>query len=95
VGELAEASALAMHASAVAAGIVYWNGATIEALASVRSLRAAGTAAYATIDAGPHVKVIVRPADAARAFEVLRAVPGVLRVLEAHPGPGASIEQTP
>jgi diphosphomevalonate decarboxylase len=92
VGELAEASALAMHASAIAAGVVYWNGATIDALAAVRSLRAEGTAAYATIDAGPHVKVLVRPADATRALDAMRAVPGVVRVLEARPGPGATIE---
>lgn len=92
VGELAEASALAMHASAIAAGVVYWNGATLEALAAVRSLRAAGTPAYATIDAGPHVKVLARPADAPRVLDVMRGVPGVVRVLEARPGPGASIE---
>lgn len=92
VGELAEASALAMHASAIAAGVVYWNGATLEALAAVRALRAGGTAAYATIDAGPHVKVLVRPGDAAKAREAMAAVPGVRRVIEARPGPGARIE---
>lgn len=92
LGELAETSALAMHASALAAGIVYWNGATIDALAAVQSLRAAGTLAYATIDAGPHVKVLVRPADAARALDVMKSVRGVVRVLEARPGSGAALE---
>jgi diphosphomevalonate decarboxylase len=93
VGELAEASALAMHASAIAAGIVYWNGATVEALHAVRALREAGMAAYATIDAGPHVKVLVRPADALRARAAMEIVPGVLRVLEARPGEGARLEE--
>ena len=83
VGELAEASALAMHASAIAAGLVYWTGATLEALAAVRALRARGTPAFATIDAGPHVKVLCRPEDAALAGTWMRAVPGVLRVIEA------------
>jgi len=92
VGELSEASALAMHASAIAAGIVYWNGATIAALAAVRQMRAAGTPAYATIDAGPHVKVLVHPGDAARARETMKSVPGVSRVLEARPGDGARLE---
>jgi diphosphomevalonate decarboxylase len=92
VGERAEASALAMHASAIAAGVVYWNGATLEALAAVRALREGGLLAYATIDAGPHVKVLVRPADEAQAKAVLEAVPGVKRVLEAHPGEGARLE---
>jgi diphosphomevalonate decarboxylase len=89
VGELAERSALAMHANAIAAGMVYWSGVTIEALAAVRALRARGTPAFATIDAGPHVKVIVKPEDAALAGTWMRAVPGVLRVIECEPGEGA------
>ncbi len=91
VGELAERSALAMHANAIAAGLVYWSGVTIEALAGVRALRARGTPVYATIDAGPHVKVIVRPEDAALAGTWMRAVPGVLRVIECEPGEGARL----
>lgn len=92
MGELAEASALAMHASAIAAGIVYWNGATVEALAAVRAVRAEGTAAYATIDAGPHVKVLVQPKDVAAVRVAMARVPGVLRILEAGPGEGARLE---
>ena len=91
VGERAEASALAMHASAIAAGVVYWNGATLEALSAVQALRTGGTPAYASIDAGPHVKVLVRPADAARARAALEGVAGVTRVLEARPGEGARL----
>ena len=91
VGELAERSALAMHANAIAAGLVYWSGVTIEALAAVKELRARGTPAYATVDAGPHVKVLVRPEDAALAGTWMRAVPGVLRVIECAPGEGARI----
>jgi len=92
VGELAEASALAMHACAIAAGVVYWTAATLDALATVRALRARGTAVYATIDAGPHVKVLARPTDAAAVSEAMRRVPGVLRVIEARPGEGAHLE---
>jgi diphosphomevalonate decarboxylase len=95
VGERAEASALAMHASAIAAGVVYWNGGTLEALAAVRALRDAGLQAYATIDAGPHVKVLVRPDDAQRARATLEAVAGVKRVLETRPGEGARLEVPP
>jgi diphosphomevalonate decarboxylase len=92
VGRLAEASALAMHASAMAAGVVYFSGATLAALDVVRALREGGTSAYATMDAGPHVKVLVRPADAPRVRTVLEAVPGVLRVIEARPGEGARVD---
>jgi diphosphomevalonate decarboxylase len=91
VGELSERSALAMHANAIAAGMVYWSGVTLEALAALRVLRARGTEAYATIDAGPHVKVIVRPEDAALVGTWMRAVPGVLRILECEPGEGARV----
>jgi diphosphomevalonate decarboxylase len=94
VGALAERSALAMHASAMAAGVIYVSGATLAALAEVRAMRASGLEAYATIDAGPHLKCFVRTIDAPRARERLAAVPGVLRVLEAAPGEGARIATT-
>jgi diphosphomevalonate decarboxylase len=91
VGELAEGSALAMHACALAAGVTYWNAGTLEALAAVRALREGGTPAFATIDAGPHVKVLVRPEDAARAREAMTATPGVRRIIEATAGEGARL----
>jgi diphosphomevalonate decarboxylase len=94
VGELAEASALAMHASAIAAGIVYWNGATLATMDAVGRLRRGGLAAYFTIDAGPHVKVLVLRQDAAVARAAMEATPGVLRVIEATPGEGARLERS-
>jgi diphosphomevalonate decarboxylase len=91
VGELSEASALAMHASAIAAGVVYWNGATLDAMKTVRALREGGLAAYATIDAGPHVKVLARPEDAERVQSALQVTPGVIRVVRGQPGEGARV----
>lgn len=91
VGQLSEASALAMHASAIAAGVTYWNGGTLETLATVAALRRSGTPAYATIDAGPHVKVLVRPEDVGSVRAALQATAGVLRVIDASPGEGARL----
>jgi diphosphomevalonate decarboxylase len=93
LGAAAEESALAMHASAIAAapGLIYWTGATVEAVAEVRRLRARGLAAWATIDAGPHVKVITTPADEGAVTAALRGVPGVLRTIATRPGPGATV----
>jgi diphosphomevalonate decarboxylase len=88
---LAEESALAMHASAFAAGVVYVSGATLEALAAVRALRADGVAAYATMDAGPHLKCLVAGRDVERAKERLARTPGVLRIIEAAAGDGARV----
>ena len=91
VGELAERSALAMHACAMAAGIIYVTGSTLAALDEVRAMRASGLAAYATIDAGPHLKCLVRAPDVAAARARLERVPGVLRLIEATPGDGARL----
>lgn len=91
VGELTERSALAMHAVAMSAGVVYFRGITLELMNVVKGLRAGGARAYATSDAGPHVKVLVAGSDALRARAVLEAVPGVLRVIEARPGPGGRV----
>ncbi|MDP9002089.1 MAG: diphosphomevalonate decarboxylase [Myxococcota bacterium] len=91
VGELAERSALAMHASAIAAGLLYWNAGTLAALQTVRTLRDGGTRAYATIDAGPHVKVLARPEDAERVRSSLEATRDVLRATVARVGQGARL----
>jgi diphosphomevalonate decarboxylase len=91
LGNAAEASALAMHACAMSAGVMYFNGVTVEAMRSVRALRDKGTPAFFTVDAGPHVKVLVRPEDASLAATWMRAVPGVLRVLECGVGEGAKV----
>jgi diphosphomevalonate decarboxylase len=85
-----------MHASAIAArpAVIYWQPATLAALAEVRALRAAGRAAWATMDAGPHVKVLSSVDDAAAVAAALRAVSGVTEVLiAAAGGPAAIVEQ--
>ena len=60
---VAERSCLRMHASAIASdpGVLYWNARTVELVHRVRAARAAGHAAFFTIDAGPHVKVFCTP----------------------------------
>ena len=94
VGAAMEASALAMHASAWAArpAVRYARGATLETLDAVRTLRAQGVGAWATMDAGPHVKVLCAAADASTVSTHLAAVPGVLGTRVARPGAG--VERT-
>ena len=87
VGRAAEASALAMHASAFAAGIVYGTESTFGLLRSVQALRDNGFAIFATMDAGPHVKVLVQSANAAEVRALLEASGFVLRVIDTSPSP--------
>jgi diphosphomevalonate decarboxylase len=89
--ELVERNSLAMHASAMAAGVVYMRDVTQNLLACVREQRRRGFVACATSDAGPHVKVLVETRDVKEARVALEAVPGVLRVIEARVGGGARL----
>ena len=79
-GEAMEASTMAMHASAWAAqpAVRYARGVTLDVLDVVRALRRDGVGAWATMDAGPHVKVLCAAADADLVAARLRATPGVL-----------------
>ena len=93
LGTLAEANALAMHASALAArpAVVYWQPATLALLAEVRAIRARGLAAWATMDAGPHVKVLTSIEDADAVAAALRTVPGATEVTISAPGGPATV----
>jgi diphosphomevalonate decarboxylase len=93
LGEIAEANALAMHASAIAArpAIIYWQPTTLAVLAAVRELRTRGVGAWATMDAGPHVKVLTSIDDASTVEAAVRAVPGVTSTMISAPGGPAEV----
>ena len=71
--------------------LYYWKPATEVVLWNVRAWRAQGHAVCATVDAGPNVHVIALGQEASWAEAQLRALPGVLKVLNARPGGGARI----
>jgi diphosphomevalonate decarboxylase len=93
VGEIAERNALGMHATMLAArpAVRYLSPATVTVLDAVAQLRGDGVTAYATMDAGPNVKVLCHAADAARIADALRPAAGAAGVHIAHPGPGAHL----
>jgi diphosphomevalonate decarboxylase len=93
VGEIAERNALGMHATMLAArpAVRYLSPATVAVLDSVLRLRADGVSAYVTMDAGPNVKVLCRPEDAARVADTVRAAAPGCSVLTARRGPGARL----
>jgi diphosphomevalonate decarboxylase len=94
LGPAVEQSALMMHASMFAGepALVYLSPASLAAMDAVRGLRARGTLAFYTMDAGPHVKVLTAPADTEVVAAALRATPGVERVVVCTPGPDATLE---
>ncbi|MET9258093.1 diphosphomevalonate decarboxylase [Streptomyces sp. NPDC003717] len=92
-GEIAERNALGMHATMLAArpAVRYFRPASLTVLDRVAALRQGGVGAWATMDAGPNVKVLCHRADSAVVAAALReAAPGAA-VHVAGPGPGARL----
>lgn len=90
---IAESSCLKMHALAMSSSppIIYWNPATIACIDAVRALREDGVGVFFTIDAGPQVKAVCVPEGAATVSAAMRAVPGVVDVIETGLGTGVEI----
>jgi diphosphomevalonate decarboxylase len=93
LGAITESNAFAMHASAIAArpAILYWRPATLAVLEEVRGIRATGRASWATMDAGPHVKILTTVADADLISQAIVDIPGVTAVTIAAPGTPAEV----
>ncbi len=83
LGEIAERSALSMHAAALAAdpGIVFWTGTTVEGIHLARTLRKRGVEAYFTCDAGPQPKLVCLSKDVDAVKNALETLGGVLRTI--------------
>ena len=95
LGSAMERSTLAFHCCAITSDppILYWAPATLAALATVRGLRERGASAWATMDAGPHVKTLCEVANASRVRQALDRTPGVTRTWVAKPGPGVEVHR--
>lgn len=90
IGELTESNALRMHSTIEGAfpPIRYLNARSVAVFDAVAELRAAGTEAYATADAGPNVVVLTKPEDRGA---VATALAGLGDVIESGTGPGARV----
>lgn len=93
LADVAEFSCLKMHALAMASrpGLVYLRGATIEAMHRVRELRHDGHGVFFTIDAGPQLKAISLPDEAALVAAALGEIHGVEEVIQVGLGQGARV----
>jgi diphosphomevalonate decarboxylase len=76
LGRVMEWSTLKMHATMMTSepSIRYWKPETLAAMQVVEELRAQGTGAWYTMDAGPNVKVLCAGADAERVAAALSTV---------------------
>jgi diphosphomevalonate decarboxylase len=92
LGAIMERSAMRMHGSMLGADpwLCYFAPDSLRVLHAVRALRGEGVGAWATMDAGPNVKVLCGAEDAEVVAERLRSI--VARVEVLTPGAPASVE---
>ena len=93
VGEIAERSALKMHALNLSANppFNYWSPESIEAMRMVSELRKQGYPVYLTMDAGPNVKLICKASQMEELMEKLLQTFHKEQLVMAKPGPGIQI----
>ena len=95
LGEVVEGNALGMHAAMIASrpSVVYWLPETLDVLHTVRVMRDEGFPVWATIDAGPNVKVLTAGENADQVAAVLRdRIPGAATSVR-YPGGGVRVEE--
>ena len=95
LGEVVEGNALGMHAAMIASrpSVVYWLPETLDVLHTVRVMRDEGFPVWATIDAGPNVKVLTAGEDADRVATVLRDRIPCATTSVRYPGGGVRVEE--
>ena len=93
LADVAERNCLKMHSVmwTCRPPVVYWNGATLNAMETVRALRREGVPVFFTIDAGPQVKAVCLPAACDKVAARLGATEGVRQVIVSGLGSGARL----
>lgn len=74
--------------------IFYWNSATLFCMEAIRQLQKEGHAVFFTIDAGPQLKAVCLPQEAATVRAALEACTGVERTMQSGLGDGARLLAT-
>lgn len=93
MGEIAESSAMKMHALNLSAQppFNYWSPDSIIAMRKVEELRDLGYPVYFTMDAGPNVKLICKQSQMDEIHELLLKDYRADQLVRAHPGPGIQV----
>lgn len=93
VGEIAERSAMKMHALNLSANppFNYWSPESVAAMRKVLEFRDQGYPVYLTMDAGPNVKLICKASEMDELYESLLKTYRKDQLVLAKPGPGIQI----
>lgn len=93
MGRVTERSCFRMHGAIMGCDppLVYFSPTTLRVIDMVRGLREDGCLAYVTIDAGPHVVVLVQKKDADFVAQKLAEIDGVEQVIIDVPGSCATM----
>jgi diphosphomevalonate decarboxylase len=96
LAEVVELDSNLMHAVMITSipSLLYWEPATVTIMQVVQSMRKAGLPVCSTIDAGPNVHVLCEGNVASVIANRLLQIPGVIKVLTAHPGGPAMLENS-
>lgn len=95
IGELTESNALRMHATMLGAlpPVRYMAAASMSILDLAQGLRGQGVQVYATMDAGPNVKLLCQRPDMPAVVAALRQVLPEQKIVQALPGPGVQVSE--
>ena len=89
IGQIAEFSALKMHATMMATdpSIIYLQDISLRIIERIKELRSNGILAYFTIDAGPNIKVITDSVNQEKVKEALKDIISPDRMIYSKSGP--------
>lgn len=93
IGEIAESSALKMHATMLTTqpSIIYFKEETLTVIKMVKKMREEGIIAYFTMDAGPNVKIITSSEFKDRIIERLSQIVDIDKLVYSEAGPDLEV----
>lgn len=92
-GKVIEDECYRLHAVCMTTtpNILYWKGVTVEVFQTLYKLREKGIEAFFTVDAGPHVHVIVKEENVEQVKKALAELSGVKKIIETGVGGAARL----
>jgi diphosphomevalonate decarboxylase len=94
LAEVIELDSNLMHAVMMTSKppLFYWLPTTLSIMEETRTWRAKGWGVCYTIDAGPNIHLICLPRDLNHVIKQLDQIPGILSIIQSHPGGSAKLE---